>query len=160
MLSRSAPVPARPRFTGDGRVRPNWWGRPCGGTPVTAIPETPSLREDLLAGLRALRASLTGQDAARILGLLVAMRHDRDLALTVRRHVLDHKREVFATVLARAVARGDAPAGADHALLAEISSATLFSRLLITAEPLDDEFLCELVDAVLLAMLNHESGQR
>lgn len=105
--------------------------------------------------LRAQRASLAGQDADLILGLLSAMRHDADLAQIVRRHVLDHKRKVFATVLARAVDRGDVPDSADHALLAEISSAVLFSRLLITDEPLDDGFLADLVDAVLLPALTH-----
>src|SRR5262249_4745357 len=100
------------------------------GTPVSTTTETTSLREDLLEVMGALRASLTGQDAALILGLLVAMRHDPELALSVRQNVLDHKREVFEAVLARAVARGDAPTTADPALLAEISSATLLSRLL------------------------------
>jgi AcrR family transcriptional regulator len=130
------------------------------GTPVTTPSETTSLRDDLVAVLQSLRASLTGQDAALILGLLVAMRRDPDLADTVRRHVLDHKREVFAAVLTRAVARGDLPATADHTLLAEISSAALFSRLLITGEPLDDQFLRKLVDAVLLPLLNHQPHQR
>ena len=100
-------------------------------------------------------ASLAGQDADLILGLLSAMRHDPDLAQIVRRHVLDHKREVFATVLTRAADRGDIPDSADYALLAEISSAVLFSRLLITDEPLDDDFLAGLVDVVLLPALTH-----
>jgi AcrR family transcriptional regulator len=126
------------------------------GTSVTTPPETTSLRDDLVAVLQSLRASLVGQDAALILGLLVAMRRDPDLADTVRRHVLDHKREVFAVVLARAAAQGDVPATADHTLLAEISSAALFSRVLVTGEPLDDEFLGKLVDSVLLPLLHHQ----
>jgi AcrR family transcriptional regulator len=126
------------------------------GTSVTTPPETTSLRDDLVAVLQSLRASLVGQDAALILGLLVAMRRDPDLADTVRRHVLDHKREVFAVVLARAAAQGDVPATADHTLLAEISSAALFSRALVTGEPLDDEFLGKLVDSVLLPLLHHQ----
>ncbi|MFI6457019.1 TetR/AcrR family transcriptional regulator [Streptosporangium amethystogenes] len=130
------------------------------GTPVTTPAGATNLRDDLMAVLLELRASLTGQDSALILGLLIAMRRDSDLAHTVRRHVLDHKREVFATVLARAVARGEVPGTIDHTLLAEISSAALLSRLLITGEPLDDLFLRQLVDAVLLPMLNHQLDQR
>ena len=125
------------------------------GRELAAPAETGSLREDLLAVLRIQRASLAGQDADLILGLLSAMRHDPDLAQIVRRHVLDHKREVFATVLTRAADRGDIPDSADYALLAEISSAVLFSRLLITDEPLDDDFLAGLVDVVLLPALTH-----
>lgn len=130
------------------------------GTPVTAPPDTASLRDDLVAVLLSLRASLTGQDSALIIGLLVAMRRDPDLAHTVRRHVLDHKRDVFAAVMARAIDRGEIPATMDHALLAEISSAALLSRLLVTGEPLDDLFLHTLVDAVLLPMLSHQLGRR
>ncbi|MEV8632134.1 TetR/AcrR family transcriptional regulator [Streptosporangium sp. NPDC051023] len=130
------------------------------GTPVAAPPDTTNLRDDLVAVLLALRASLTGQDSALILGLLAAMRRDSDLAQTVRRHVLDHKRDVFAAVMARAAARGEVPQTIDHALLAEISSAALLSRLLVTGEPLDDPFLHTLVDAVLLPMLSHQIGRR
>lgn len=130
------------------------------GTPVTTPPVTTNLRDDLMAVLLELRASLTGQDSALILGLLLAMRRDSDLAQTVRRHVLDHKRDVFATVLARAAARGEVPGTIDYTFLAEISSAALLSRLLVTGEPLDDQFLRQLVDAVLLPMLNHQRDQR
>jgi hypothetical protein len=42
-------------------------------------------------------------------------------------------------------------------VLAEISSAVLFSRLLVTGEPLDDAFTQHLVDAVLLPALGRPS---
>lgn len=50
------------------------------------------------------------------------MRRDRDLAAVVQEQVLDGKREVFGAAVTRAVARGELPAAADHALPAEISS--------------------------------------
>jgi AcrR family transcriptional regulator len=130
------------------------------GSPAMAPTDSGSLREDLLAVLHVMRSSLTGQDADLILGLMIAMRRDVELARTVRSQVVDDKREVFGTVIARAVARGDLPATVDHALFVEISSAMLFSRLFITGEPLDDIFICHLVDAVLLPLLDHQSGQR
>ena len=121
--------------------------------PAMAAPDTGSLRSDLLAALQVMRASLSGQDAALILGLLVAMHRDPELAEAVRKQVLDTKREVFGAVISRAAARGDVPAATDGALLAEISSAALFSRLLVTGQPLDDAFTQHLVDAVLLPAL-------
>ena len=127
------------------------------GQPAIAAPDTGSLRSDLLAALFAMRSSLSGQDAALILGLLVAMHRDPELASVVREQVLDAKREVFGAVIARAAARGDVPAAADGALLAEISSAVVFSRLLVTGEPLDDAFTRHLVDAVLLPALGQPS---
>ncbi|GAA2016251.1 TetR/AcrR family transcriptional regulator [Catenulispora yoronensis] len=117
-------------------------------------PETGNLREDLLEVLRSLRAGLAGQDAALILGLLLAMRDDAELARTVRQNVLDHKREVFTAVLARAAARGEIPEHTDHALLTEVCSAVLVNRLLVTDEPLDDAFIERFADTVLLPALH------
>jgi AcrR family transcriptional regulator len=123
------------------------------GQPETAAADTGSLRSDLLAALTAMRSSLSGQDAALILGMLGAMRRDPELAAAVRDQVLDAKREALRLPVARAIARGDIPADADTALLAEISSAVLLSRLLVTGEPPDDAFLRHLIDAALLPAL-------
>src|SRR3984885_5572656 len=127
------------------------------GQPATAAPDTGSLRSDLRAALQGMRSSLSGQDAALILGLLIAMHRDPELADAVREQVLEAKREVFGAVIARAAARGDIPARTDGALLAEIGSAVLFSRLLVTGEPLDDAYIQHLVDAVLLPALGQSA---
>jgi AcrR family transcriptional regulator len=123
------------------------------GQPATAAPDTGSLRSDLLAALEIMRSSLSGQDAALVLGLLIAMHRDQELAAEVRVQVLNAKREVFGAVIARAIARGEVPATTSGELLAEVSSAVLFSRRLVTGEPLDDGFTEHLVDAVLLPAL-------
>jgi AcrR family transcriptional regulator len=125
--------------------------------PAAAPPDTGSLRTDLLAALRAMREGLSGQDAGLILGLLVAMHRDPELAAVVREQVIDAKRAVFDAVIARAAARGDIPAAVDGVLLAEVSSAVLFSRALVTSQPLDDAFTQHLVDAVLLPALGRPS---
>jgi AcrR family transcriptional regulator len=114
------------------------------GSALIAPAPTGDLRTDLLGLLRALRKSLVGQDAALILGLLTAMRNDPALADTVRQAVFDRKHEAFTELL---------PESADHAWLAELTSAALLSRLLVTGEPLDDAFLTKLVDTVLLPQL-------
>jgi AcrR family transcriptional regulator len=124
-------------------------------TAAQAAPDTGALRTDLLEAVAAMRVSLVNQDAARIIGLIAAMRRDPELAEVVRVQVLTTKREIFGAVVARAVARGDLPATADHELLAEVSSALLLSRLLVTGEPLDPPFEQHLVDAVLMPVLQH-----
>lgn len=128
------------------------------GDPVPAAADTGTLRGDLVAALAAMRASLAGQDAALLLGLMLATRRDPELASAVRNQVLGSKREVFGAAVARAVTRGDLPASADHTLLAEIGSAMLLSRLLVTGEPLDDAFVAHLVEAVLLPVLGAQFG--
>jgi AcrR family transcriptional regulator len=123
------------------------------GDPAATAPDTGSLRTDLLTALEVMRISMVNQDAARILGLMLAMRNDAELAAVVRGQLLTSKREVFGAAAGRAIARGEVPATADHLLLAEICSAVLLSRLLVTGEPLDDAFIRHLVDAVLLPVL-------
>lgn len=113
------------------------------GTAVEPPEPTGDLRTDLLGLLAGLRRSLLDQDAAVVLGLLGAMRHDAELARIVRAAVVEQKHAAFADLLP----------DADHAWLAEITSATLLSRLLVTGEPLDDAFLTKLVDTVLLPQL-------
>src|ERR1700733_6851639 len=127
------------------------------GQPATAAPDTGSLRSDLRAALQGMRSSLSGQDAALILGLLIAMHRDPELADAVREQVLAGKGGVFGAGIARAAARGDVPATRDGARLAEIGSAVLFSRLLVTGEPLDDAYIQHLVDAVLLPALGQSA---
>jgi AcrR family transcriptional regulator len=127
------------------------------GSPLVDPADTGSLRGDLLGVLSTMRATLAGQDAALLLGLMIAMRDDAELAGTVRGHMIQDKRGAFGTVLARAADGGERPANPDAALIAEISSAMLFSRLLVTGESLDDAFAQHLVDAVLLPLLGYQA---
>ena len=53
---------------------------------------------------------------------------------------------------------GELPKGLDRAMLAEVSSAMLFSRAFVTGESLDDAFLTDLVDRVLLPLVQHRAG--
>ncbi|GAA4520159.1 TetR/AcrR family transcriptional regulator [Actinoallomurus oryzae] len=129
------------------------------GRAMAAQPDPGDLRADLLGTLRAMRDGLTEQDAGLLLGLMTAMHHDDELARTVRTQMIDDKRQAFDPVLDRARARGELPDGIDRTLLAELCSAMLFSRAFVTGEPLDDAFLAELVDHVLMPLLRHRAGE-
>jgi AcrR family transcriptional regulator len=118
-----------------------------------AFPDAGSLRDDLLATLGVMRETLVSQDASLVLGLMMAMRRDPQLAGAVRAHLVDVKGAAFGTVIERAVARGELVASPAHGLLAEIGSAMLFSRLFVTGSPVDDAFVRSLVDDVLLPLL-------
>jgi AcrR family transcriptional regulator len=129
------------------------------GKQVAEQPDPGDLRADLLGTLRAMRDGLTGQDADLLLGLMTAMRHDEELARIVRARMVDTKGRAFDPAFLRAVARGELPAATDRSLLAEVSSAMLFSRAFVTGHPLDDAFLTELVDGVLLPLLRERAGE-
>lgn len=117
-----------------------------------------NLRADLLGTLRAMRDGLAEQDAGLLLGLITAMHHDEELTQTVRARMIDDKRQAFDPAIDRAVARGDLPTMTDRVLVAEVSSAMLFSRAFLTGQPLDDPFLTGLVDDVLMPLLRHRAG--
>ncbi|GAA5125774.1 TetR/AcrR family transcriptional regulator [Pseudonocardia adelaidensis] len=128
------------------------------GRQMAEQPDPGDLRQDLLGTLRAMRDGLTEQDAGLLLGLMTAMTHDEELADTVRARMIDDKRQAFDPVIDRAVTRGELPAATGRELLAEVASAMLFSRAFVTGRPLDDAFLIELVDQVLLPLLRHRAG--
>lgn len=128
------------------------------GERMAAQPAPKDLREDLLNTVHGMRDGLAEQDAGLLLGLMTAMHHDEELAQTVRTRMIDSKTHAFDPAIDRAVARGELPAAVNRALLAEISSAMLFSRGFLAGQPLDDAFLTGLVDDVLLPLLHHQAG--
>ena len=119
-------------------------------------PDTGSVRKDLIATLARMRDSLAGQDGALVLGLINAMRTNVELAGTVRAELVAAKSSVIADVVRRAIARDELPASANSALAAELASALVFTRLLVTKQPVDDGELGRLVDTVLLPVLTSE----
>jgi AcrR family transcriptional regulator len=122
-------------------------------------PDTGSLRGDIVATLRVMAHGIGGQDAALMAGVLRAMRSTPDLAHCVRAEVLEKKRYIGRTLVARAVARGELPADADPEIWHEVGASLMFFRILVTGEPVDDAFLTHVADDVLVPLLVH-SGQK
>jgi AcrR family transcriptional regulator len=129
------------------------------GTAATAEVDTGDLRGDLAQAIKQMRDSLASQDGALILGLLNAMRENGELAEHVRGQVLSAKRSVIGALVARAIERGELPARADHELASEIAAALVFTRILVTGQPLDDTEVARIVDAVLMPVLTSDSGK-
>jgi AcrR family transcriptional regulator len=120
---------------------------------MEVLPDTGSLRGDLLALLGHSCEMLSSSEGALVAAVLWAMRSDPVLAGLVRAQMIDGKQDVVRAAVARAVARGDCPAGTDGTVAGEVMPALVLSRLLVTGEPLDDEFCTHLVDDVLLPLL-------
>ena len=118
-----------------------------------ATPDTGAVRTDLVQTLASMRDALAHQDGGLVLGVVNAMRGNPELADIVRHQIVEAKSTLVATVVQRAVVTGELPASANHALGAEVASALVFSRLLVTGQPMDDAELTHLVEAVLLPIL-------
>ncbi len=119
-----------------------------------ALPDQGSLRGDLLALVQAMVEHIH-EDAHLAGGLISQLRDSEELAHAPARR--GRRRTSAARIdnlLARAVARGELPPDARVTpLFHDIAGSLIFSRAVITAEPLDGAFLDELVDHVLLPVL-------
>ncbi|HEY6891290.1 MAG TPA: TetR/AcrR family transcriptional regulator [Solirubrobacter sp.] len=120
---------------------------------IDSLPDAGSLRGDLLALLGAM-VTHVHEDAHLAGGLISQLRDSEELATLMREEIVAHERRRYDGLIARAVARGELSADARITpLLSDVAGSLIFSRAVITAEPLDQAFLEELVDHVLLPIL-------
>jgi AcrR family transcriptional regulator len=117
--------------------------------------DTGSLRGDLLALLERSCAAMSSEDGALVTGLFQAMRTDPELAALLRSQVFESKLVALEQVVQRAIDRSEIPPGADAVTLNEILSGVVFSRLVMSGEPLDQSFCVHVVDDILLPVLRH-----
>jgi AcrR family transcriptional regulator len=114
--------------------------------------DTGSLRGDLRARVHALRTSLSAEDVQLAAGITRLLRSSDELAALFREHVVAVERARWSAILERAAARGELPGGAQDVtpLVGDIAPAIVFSRVMFSGDPLDDAFVDDLVDRVLL----------
>jgi AcrR family transcriptional regulator len=118
-----------------------------------ALPDTGSLRSDLL-GLFGLMVDRMDEDAHLAGGLISQLRESEELSTLMRDEVVEPERGRLGRLLDRAVARGElSPDARITPLFHDIAGALIFTRAVITCEPIDRPFLEELVDHVLLPVL-------
>lgn len=125
----------------------------CRGPQPVELPDTGSLRGDIIATLRMVHDGIGAQDVALLAGVLRAMREAPEIADSLRKQVIEDKREVGRTIVRRAVERGELGPAADPGLFHEVAPALMFFRVLVTGEPVDDDFLAHAADDVLIPLL-------
>jgi len=125
------------------RVRPS----------LPQLPDTGTLRGDLLAALEAMHQVMTGDAGLVFFGLLVAMRTDPELAALTREQLFVGRVPPEKSPVARAVARGELPSDADPSLVRRIAPPLVFTRLMLMGGKLDESFLTNLVDDILIPLL-------
>lgn len=117
------------------------------------VPDTGSLRGDLLAILGRACSAANSAEGDVISGLMTAAGRNPRLACALKAYLVDARKPMYQAVIERAVARGEIPADADPALLHEVLHAMVLSRKLWENEPLTDEWAGHLVDDILLPVL-------
>ena len=114
------------------------------------LPDTGTLRGDLLALIRP-HTIEQGERKMRIMaGLFSVLQENRDLADAVNAAIVEPRARATRLLLERAAARGEIAADHDLELLSLVSQATVAYRLLVLGRPADVAFLTSIVDEVVL----------
>ena len=125
----------------------------CRSTACLQMPDTGSLRDDLLAAVSVMGKAVGEQDLALMTGIFAAMRRDPELAEALRCDLFAEKHSLTEGIFTRAEHRGDAVTANANALFHEVAPAVLMHRLAALDLPLDAAFFTHLVDDVLLPIL-------
>ncbi len=108
------------------------------------VPETGSLREDLLAIARHLRNVMTSTDGQAIAGMMMAERSDPDVRRVLER-IREEKMHLPRMIVERARARGEIEASVDAELLLTTLAGSIHHRVFIMSEGPSDAYLEALV---------------
>ena len=109
------------------------------------IPDTGSLRADLIAFANSLGAYLNGTLGNALASALAARSTDPAMDAT-RQRFWDARYALASPMITRAIERGEVPPTTDPALALEALVAPLHFRVLLTGEPTDEQFTTQLVD--------------
>lgn len=117
------------------------------------VPDTGTLRGDLLAALRAWVWTVTRTPMGRVLlGLIAEAQHDPALAEAWRTQVMEPLRAQRTVMIKRAVARGEIPASTDPDVVLDLLYGASYHRLLHGHRPLTDAFIRDAVDMIIAGL--------
>ena len=117
--------------------------------------DTASLRGDLLATVRHMVAHMR-EHAQLASGIARQLRESAELREIFREHVIAPSRARWIAIVERAEARGELVLGAAPSLFPDIAPALIHGRVAFPGDPLDEAFVTELVDRVLLPTLTQK----
>jgi AcrR family transcriptional regulator len=113
------------------------------------IPDTGSLRGDLLSALRSWIRTVKGTVMGRTLvGLIAEVQRDPDLAKIWRERFVTRVRSQHRLMLDRAIGRGEVSADTDPDIIIDLVFGSAYHRLLQSHLPLTDRFAQAVVDTV------------
>jgi AcrR family transcriptional regulator len=120
-----------------------------------AMPDTGTLRGDLLAVVESIHQVMTSKLGLVLFGLLVAMRTDPVLADLVQAQMIPRMLPPDNPV-SRAAARGELRPDADPSLVPRVAAPVINANLMLTGGRLSESFLPALVDDILIPLLTAE----
>jgi AcrR family transcriptional regulator len=120
------------------------------------VPDTGSLSQDLVALLTETYRVMADGDG-RVLEKLVRQSGQNPELTELVRSILYARRRMYATILNRAIARGEMPPEADQELLLDLLLGPLWFRLLVSGTPITPAAARSVVELVLTGALPRSS---
>ncbi|WP_426986246.1 TetR/AcrR family transcriptional regulator [Pseudarthrobacter sp. Y6] len=118
-----------------------------------SAPDTGSLREDALAVMRHAARQLDGTVGLAIRGLLGEALQNPAVAAEIREYARGNAGKVMLTIIKQAVARGECDPALATDRTVEAGPALLRQRFIFSSMPIDDNYLVQVVDEVVLPLL-------
>jgi AcrR family transcriptional regulator len=118
-----------------------------------SVPDTGSLREDALAVLRHAARQLNGPVGQALRGLLGETLQNPSVAAEVREYTRGNVGRVMHAIIEQAAERGECDPALVTDRKVEAGPALLRQRFIFSAQPLDDDYLVQVVDEVMLPLL-------
>jgi len=120
-------------------------------SPMTAdeIPDTGSLRSDLLAVRFGRKRS---DDSELMSGVMSAVRENPDLAAAFQQQFVRSRVSLMRGLLERAQQRGELREGIDLDMVAAVAPAMIVYRKMVAGHVIDDEFVTQMIDSVILPL--------
>lgn len=127
---------------------------------TSAVPDTGTLRGDLLATVAEIAQTLTGGRGPSLIGLIEAIRDDASLRGQVSSQVRERSHQVGREICGRAASRGEAARSDQADMVLDLAFEHLFTATLFDGAQPSAANQRELVDAVLLPLLQTREAGR
>lgn len=119
-------------------------------TPPVA-PDTGSLRDDLVVGMRGLARTISSPPWSALLPSLIAASSTNPRLAALQGTFTRRRRDAATEAVTRAKQRGELPDDVDAGHLVEALAGAIVYRQLMTHEPVDDRYVEQHVDRILTA---------
>jgi AcrR family transcriptional regulator len=121
----------------------------------TEVPDTGSLRGDLIAMMTTACEIVDSELGEMVSGLMTAAAHDPRLADMLSKSLFEDKAAMHADLVRRAVERGEVPPDTDASLMHEVLHSMISSRKVWNLGPLDEEYARHVVDEILIPVMTY-----
>ena len=120
---------------------------------LAELPDTGSLREDLLVLLRRTAAMANSATGCALRCLLAEVDREHPFARLLHERVFAPRKQAFRAVLERAADRGQVRADTAGQLVADVGPALVIQRFLAEGPPVPDDYVIAVLDEVVLPLL-------